>query len=185
MDWIERSAACQGTASTPQQRPVCHSAVGPGSWTGQSAQAAGTGAVIGWRGLQGGGAGGAARAAADPARQGLAAVDRQGKLHIVTNEDVTPIEPAYRLGERSLDQPSACVSFQHMRTTLTVSLPEDLNRALSAMVKRKGISRSQVVQEALRRQLALERFRDLRERLVPKGGEAGFHTDEDVFKAIS
>ncbi|MCL4177850.1 MAG: ribbon-helix-helix protein, CopG family [Verrucomicrobia bacterium] len=72
-----------------------------------------------------------------------------------------------------------------MRATLTVSLPEDLNRALSAMVKRKGISRSQVVQDALRRQLALERFRDLRDRLVPKGGDAGFHTDEDVFKAIS
>jgi predicted transcriptional regulator len=69
--------------------------------------------------------------------------------------------------------------------TLTVSLPEDLNRALSAMVKRKGIGRSQIVQDALRRQLAPERFRDLRERLVPKRGEAGSHTDEDVFKAIS
>jgi len=95
------------------------------------------------------------------------------------------VKVAQRLGERSLARPSACVSLQHVRTTLTVSLPEDLNRALSAMVKRKGVSRSQVVQEALRRQLALERFRDLRERLVPKGGEAGFHTDEDVFKAIS
>lgn len=72
-----------------------------------------------------------------------------------------------------------------MRTTLTVSLPEDLNKALSRMVKRKGISRSQVVQEALRRQIALERFRDLRDRIVPKGARAGFHTDEDVFKAIS
>lgn len=73
----------------------------------------------------------------------------------------------------------------YMRKTLTVSLPEDLNRELSSMVKRKGISRSQVVQEALRRQIALERFRDLRDRLVPKGGQAGFHTDEEVFKAIS
>lgn len=72
-----------------------------------------------------------------------------------------------------------------MRTTLTISLPEDLNKALSRMVKRKGISRSQVVQDALRRQIALERFRDLRDRLVPKGGQVGFHTDEDVFKAIS
>jgi len=67
-----------------------------------------------------------------------------------------------------------------MRITLTVSLPEDLTAALSRMVKRKGVSRSQVVQDALRRQIALERFRDLRERLVPKGGQAGFHTDEDV-----
>jgi metal-responsive CopG/Arc/MetJ family transcriptional regulator len=72
-----------------------------------------------------------------------------------------------------------------MRTTLTVSLPEDLNKALTRMVKRKGTSRSQVVQDALRRQIALERFRDLRDRMVPKGGRAGLHTDEDVFKAIS
>jgi metal-responsive CopG/Arc/MetJ family transcriptional regulator len=72
-----------------------------------------------------------------------------------------------------------------MRTTLTVSLPEDLTRALSRMVKRKGVSRSQVVQDALRRQIALERFRDLRDRLAPKAGMSGFHTDEDVFKAVS
>jgi hypothetical protein len=51
------------------------------------------------------------------------------------------------------------------------------------MVKRKGTSRSQVVQDALRRQIALERFRDLRDRLVPKGGQTGFHTDEDVLRS--
>jgi predicted transcriptional regulator len=79
----------------------------------------------------------------------------------------------------------ACITFYYMRTTLTVSLPEDLNQALTRMVKRKGTSRSKVVQDALRRQIALERFRELRDRLVSKGGRAGFHTDEDVFKALS
>jgi hypothetical protein len=53
------------------------------------------------------------------------------------------------------------------------------------MVKRKGASRSPVVQDALRRQIALERFRDLRDRMIPKAGQAGLHTDEDVFKTIS
>ncbi|MBA2435495.1 MAG: CopG family transcriptional regulator [Chthoniobacterales bacterium] len=72
-----------------------------------------------------------------------------------------------------------------MRTTLTVSLPEEIDRGLAALVKRSGKSRSHVVQEALRRQIAIERFRGLREKLVPKGREAGFHTDEDVFKVIS
>lgn len=72
-----------------------------------------------------------------------------------------------------------------MRATLTVSLPDDLNRGLETLVKHSGKSRSQVVQEALRRQIALDRFRHLREKLVPKGSRAGFHTDEDVFKAIS
>lgn len=72
-----------------------------------------------------------------------------------------------------------------MRMTLSISLPEDLHQDLTRMVRRKGISRSQVVQEALRRQIALDRFRDLRDRLVPKAGQSGFHTDDDVFKTIS
>lgn len=72
-----------------------------------------------------------------------------------------------------------------MRVTLTVSLPEDLNRSLSSLVKKTGKSRSQVLQDALRRQIAIERFRSLRDRLVPKAARAGFHADEDVFRAIS
>lgn len=72
-----------------------------------------------------------------------------------------------------------------MRTTFTVSLPDKISRELAALVRRSGKNRSQVVQEALRRQIALERFRSLREKLVPKGSKAGFHTDEDAFKAIS
>jgi metal-responsive CopG/Arc/MetJ family transcriptional regulator len=72
-----------------------------------------------------------------------------------------------------------------MRKTLTISLPEDLNRALSSMFKRKGTSRSQVVQDALRRQIAQERFRDLWDCMIPKACQAGFLTDENVFKTIS
>jgi predicted transcriptional regulator len=90
-----------------------------------------------------------------------------------------------RIGSLVVETSEICVTIRYVRTTLTISLPEDLNRALSSMVKQKGISRSQVVQDALRRQIALERFRDLRDRMIPKAGQAGFHTDEDVFKAIS
>lgn len=72
-----------------------------------------------------------------------------------------------------------------MRATLTVSLPAEMNRQLTALVKRSGKSRSQIVQSALRRQIAIERFRRLRAKFVPKGRKAGFFTDEDVFKAIS
>ncbi len=72
-----------------------------------------------------------------------------------------------------------------MRATLTISLPEEISEGLSSLVKRSGKSRSQVVQEALRKQIALERFRDLRERLVPKGRKSELHTDEDVFRVVS
>jgi metal-responsive CopG/Arc/MetJ family transcriptional regulator len=72
-----------------------------------------------------------------------------------------------------------------MRATLTISLPEEIHLGLSSLVKKSGKSRSQVVQDALRRQISLERFRNLRERILPKGSKAGLHTDEDVFKVIS
>ncbi len=92
---------------------------------------------------------------------------------------------SHPLPGRALTGKALCIKINYMRTTLTVSLPEDINRGLSSLVKRTGKSRSQVVQEALRRQIAIERFRDLRERFVPKGGRAGFHTDDDVFDAAS
>lgn len=72
-----------------------------------------------------------------------------------------------------------------MRSTLTVSLPKDLSRDLNVLAKRTGQSRSRVIQDALRRQIALERFRSLRKSLVPKGTRRGFVTDEDVFKSVS
>lgn len=72
-----------------------------------------------------------------------------------------------------------------MRATLTISLPEEINVSLAALVRRSGKSRSQVVQDALRKQIATERFKDLREKLVPEGRKAGFATDEDVFEEIS
>jgi metal-responsive CopG/Arc/MetJ family transcriptional regulator len=72
-----------------------------------------------------------------------------------------------------------------MRATLTISLPEEISMGLATLVRRSGKSRSQVVQDALRKQIAIERFKDLRERLVPKGRKVGFATDEDVFEEIS
>jgi len=72
-----------------------------------------------------------------------------------------------------------------MSDTLTVSLPRAISKELDALVKRTGKTRSEVVREAVRRQLSLERFRALRERLVPKAQARGLYTDEDVFKLVS
>jgi len=72
-----------------------------------------------------------------------------------------------------------------MSASLTVSLPRTISKELDALVKRTGKTRSEVVREAVRRQLGLERFRALRERLVPKAQARGFYTDEDVFKIVS
>jgi metal-responsive CopG/Arc/MetJ family transcriptional regulator len=72
-----------------------------------------------------------------------------------------------------------------MKDTVTVTLPHDISTELNALVKRTGRSRSALIREAVRRQLSLERFRSLRERLVPKARARGIYTDEDVFKRIS
>lgn len=53
------------------------------------------------------------------------------------------------------------------------------------MSKRLGRTRSDVVRDALRRQLALLQFEDLRKRLAPFAEAQGYLTDEDVFRDVS
>lgn len=50
---------------------------------------------------------------------------------------------------------------------------------------RSGRTRSEIVREALRRQLSLLRFEQLRERVLPFAEAAGYLTDEDVFREVS
>ena len=84
-----------------------------------------------------------------------------------------------------LDRSSGCDYATAMKDTLTVSLPPDISDELDALVKRTGKTRAAVVREAVRRQLSLERFRALREKLVPKAQARGLLTDDDVFKLVS
>lgn len=72
-----------------------------------------------------------------------------------------------------------------MRQTVAVSLPEDLTEALDAAAREEGTSRSELVRDALRRYLAVRRFRALREATLPHAEDSGFITDEDVFEALS
>ena len=72
-----------------------------------------------------------------------------------------------------------------MKDSLTVSLPPDMSSELDALVKRSGKRRSDVVREAVRRQISLERFRALREKLVTQAQARGLYTDDDVFKLVS
>lgn len=73
-----------------------------------------------------------------------------------------------------------------MKTSaLTIRLDPELERQLALVAKRSGRTRSQVVRDALRRQLAIAQFRDLRRRLMPLAEAAGYVTDEDVFRDVS
>jgi predicted transcriptional regulator len=80
----------------------------------------------------------------------------------------------------------ACITMHDMKSSvLTVRLDPELERQVARVAKRTGRSRSEVVRDAVRRQLALAQFQDLRRRIMPLAEARGYLTDEDVFKDVS
>lgn len=69
-------------------------------------------------------------------------------------------------------------------SALTIRLDPKLSRQLAQVAKRTGRSRSEVVRDAIQRQLALARFQDLRRRIMPLAEARGYLTDEDVFREV-
>lgn len=73
-----------------------------------------------------------------------------------------------------------------MKTSaLTIRLDPDLERQLNRLSKLSGRSRSEIVRDALRRQLAVLHFEQARRQVMPFAEARGYLTDEDVFRAIS
>lgn len=88
--------------------------------------------------------------------------------------------------------PHACVGWSG-RTTLsymknasvTIRLDPKLQRDLDRLSRQLGRSRSDLVRDAVRRQLALLRFEQARRTLLPLAEAQGVLTDEDVFARVS
>lgn len=72
-----------------------------------------------------------------------------------------------------------------MKTSITIRLDEDLERMLNLVSQRAGRTRSDVVRDALRRQLSLAMFEQLREEVLPFAEARGYLTDEDLFQDVS
>ncbi len=70
-------------------------------------------------------------------------------------------------------------------STITIRLDKSLDRLLTRVSRQSGRNRSDVVREALRRQLAIQAFEELRKRAAPFAEAAGYLTDEDVFRDVS
>lgn len=70
-------------------------------------------------------------------------------------------------------------------TTLTIRLDRKLERSLARLARSTGRTKSEIAREALERQLAVVRFRELRGRVLPLAEAQGLVTDEDVFDAVS
>lgn len=69
--------------------------------------------------------------------------------------------------------------------TLTIRLDPKLEQELTRIAKQTGHAKSDLVRDALRRQLAIQRFRELRGLAIPYAESAGYLTDEDVFRNVS
>lgn len=70
-------------------------------------------------------------------------------------------------------------------SVITIRLDPALERQLAREARRSGRSRSDLVRDALQRQLALAQVEDLRRRIMPLAEARGYLTDEDIFRDLS
>ncbi len=72
-----------------------------------------------------------------------------------------------------------------MNQTLTIRIPDELKKDLEEISKIEQKPVSDLVRDSLRRYVAIQRFRQLRNTVLPFAEAQGILTDEDVFKLIS
>jgi predicted transcriptional regulator len=63
-------------------------------------------------------------------------------------------------------------------TTLTIRLGAKLEKALDRIAKSTGRTKSEIAREALKRQVAVARFRELRKKTLPFAEAQGLVTDK-------
>ena len=69
--------------------------------------------------------------------------------------------------------------------SITVDLPDELSADLARCAQRAGQTAERFAADALRRQLAIQSFRDTKERLAPYGESSGLGNDDDALAALS
>jgi predicted transcriptional regulator len=81
--------------------------------------------------------------------------------------------------------PLGAIQYRTGMKSLTIDLDADLEQLLDQTCRRTGRQPSEVARDALRRQLSLLKFEQLRQRVMPFAEARGFLTDEDVFQQVS
>jgi predicted transcriptional regulator len=69
-------------------------------------------------------------------------------------------------------------------STLTLRVPDHLDKALERQSAALGLSKSDLAREALKRYLRVAEFRPFRTRLVARTQASGINTDDDVFEVL-
>lgn len=72
-----------------------------------------------------------------------------------------------------------------MRNAVTILLDQDFDRMPAKSCRQSKRKRGEVMRDALRRQLSLMMFDQLRHKATLLAAARGFLTDEDIFKAVS
>ena len=78
-----------------------------------------------------------------------------------------------------------CLTMSDMSNSITIRLNPSLSQLLDRLVAQTGRTRSEIVREALQRQLHLIRFEQLRRQVLPFAEARGYLTDEDVTREVS
>jgi predicted transcriptional regulator len=111
---------------------------------------------------------------------------RQRRIAARRAELVRRLAPSPHKGGPDLRATGGCHTLYDMKSSvLTIRLDPALVRQLARAARRSGRSRSELVRDALRRQLALTQLDDLRRRIMPLAEARGCLTDEDVFRDVS
>ncbi|MGC9365581.1 MAG: ribbon-helix-helix protein, CopG family [bacterium] len=72
-----------------------------------------------------------------------------------------------------------------MNKTLTIRISEKTKKELEELSRIENKPISDLVRDSLRRYLAIQRFRCLRNTVLPFAEAQGILTDDDIFKMIS
>jgi Arc/MetJ-type ribon-helix-helix transcriptional regulator len=88
-----------------------------------------------------------------------------------------------------LTKQSKCITLYYggnnMNQTLTIRIPKSMRNELQEISKIEKKSVSDLVRESLQKYLAVQRFRKLRNTVLPFAEAQGILTDEDVFDQLS
>ena len=72
-----------------------------------------------------------------------------------------------------------------MSESVSISFPKKLLSQINKEVKKKGVSRSELIADVMEKYFYLQEFYKLREKSVPLAQAQGIFTDEDVFARVS
>lgn len=71
-----------------------------------------------------------------------------------------------------------------MRKSITISIPEEMDKEINTVIKEEGYTRSGLIRESLKDYLYFRKLNKLRDKMRLKAKKQGIITDQDVFNKV-